>query len=56
MTAFGAALVVVGIWVLIQGINGNAGRFLQGKITLGSLGVGKSSSSTGSGGGGGLVE
>lgn len=44
MTAFGAALVVVGVWVLIQGINGNAGRFLQGQISLGSLVSGNASS------------
>lgn len=41
MTAFGAALILLGLWVLVQGLNGNAGRLLQGQITLGSLGLGK---------------
>lgn len=45
MTAFGAALVLLGLWVLIQGLNGNAGRLLQGQITLGSLGLGKAAGS-----------
>lgn len=46
MTAFGAALAVVGIWILIQGINGNAGRLLQGQITLGSLGLGSANNNS----------